>query len=360
MRTGTLPQHRFSRRLSAPEFPPFARRAWLAAFVVAAMAGVVVVLWLAYEVALMFLAAVLLAIFLTTIADWVSRKTRLSPGASLAVTVLALLAAAGVTGWFLTARIAKEITELSSELPKAMAKLETALEAHSWGKIALSRLQSPNGALAQTGNLLKRAQTLLSISLNGVIDVWVIVAAGFYLSLRPQFYLNGFLRLVPVKERQRAGDLLLNIGGQLRHWLFGQMVSMAILGVSTWLGLLLLRVPASGLLGVLAGLLDFLPVAGPFIAGILSCLVAAGKDPIRAVYVACMFCSLHLIEVHFIIPQVQRRAAQLPPALTILAMVLFYTLFGFFGLLLAVPLLALAIITIRSLYIEDVLEHSRG
>jgi predicted PurR-regulated permease PerM len=77
----------------------------------------------------------------------------------------------------------------------------------------------------------------------------------------------------------------------------------------------------------------------------------------HAVYVACLFLGLHLLEGHIVIPLVQKQATRLPPVLTILAMVLFYMLFGFLGLLLAVPLLALVIITIRTLYVEDVIDR---
>jgi len=107
----------------------------------------------------------------------------------------------------------------------------------------------------------------------------------------------------------------------------------------------------------MAGALDFVPVVGPWVTGLLSCAIALLKSPAHALYAALLFIGLHMIEVHVLIPQIQKRAARLPPVLAILAMVLFYELFGFLGLFLATPLLALTLITTRALYVEDVIER---
>ncbi|HVV02518.1 MAG TPA: AI-2E family transporter, partial [Verrucomicrobiae bacterium] len=94
----------------------------------------------------------------------------------------------------------------------------------------------------------------------------------------------------------------------------------------------------------------------PWVAGIISCVLALLVSPMHAVYVACLFTALHLLEGHVIIPQVQKHAARLPPVLTVVAMVLFAELFGFFGLFLATPLLVLILISTKALYVEDVIE----
>ncbi len=333
----------------------FVRRMWTAVLIVAAVAGGILLLWLAYKVVLAFLAAVLLAIFLRTLADWVGRCTRLGPHWSLAIVIVGLISLCGLLGWLLATPISNEANQLNQELPRAVEQLQAQLERYTWGKNLVHQLQQPSGLFSQAGIFVSKAKNIFSITIEGVVYAWVILFCGFYLATQPEFYLEGFLKLVPPPRRARGRVVLKEMGHELRQWLFGQIISMTIIGLLTWLGLHLLKVPLSAALGVLAGILDFVPVVGPWVAGIISAVLALLRSPMHAVYVVCLFVALHLFEGHILIPQVQKHATRLPPVLTVLAMILFALLFGFLGLFLATPLLALILIATRALYVEDVL-----
>jgi len=333
----------------------FARRAWMVALIITLIGGSILLLWFAFKVVLLFLAAVLLAIFLRTLSNWVSRHTRLSAAWSLTAVIVAFLGTFALAGWLLTTPVSQEVDQLSQELPRALARIQGQLEHYRWGQELLRRAREPSGLFSQAGTILSRAGSIFSITFEGVIDLLVILFCGFYLATEPQLYLEGFLKLLPSDKRPRARAILNRIGTDLQHWLLGQIISMTIIGVLTWLGLYLLGIPLSKVLGLLAGVLDFVPVAGPWVAGILSCLLALLKSPMHAVYVACLFLSLHFFEGEVLIPQVQKHSTRLPPVLTIFAMVLFATLFGFLGLLLATPLLILVLVSIRAMYMENVL-----
>lgn len=335
----------------------FARRVWTVAFIVLAIGGGILLLWMASRVFLLFFAGVLFAIFLRTIANAVNCVTRLPRDWSLGATIALLLLACGGLGWALAAPISKQINQVSAELPQAVQKLEAQLRQYSWGRQIVDKIRNSSNLGSQTGSLMEKVRGFTSISIEGIVDVLVILFCGFYLAARPETYTGGFLRLMPRRRRPRGREVLEQIGTDLRHWLFGQIISMAIIGLLTWLGLWLLGVQGSAILGLLAGLLDFVAVVGPWIAGIISCGMALLNSPMQALYVICLFLALHLLEGHVVIPIVQRRATRLPPVLTILAMVMFYMLFGFLGLLLAVPLLALTLITVRTLYVEDVVDQ---
>jgi predicted PurR-regulated permease PerM len=334
----------------------FVRRVWVTVLIVALLGGGILVLWLAYEVALIFLASVLLAILLRTLSTWVHRGTHLGHGWSLGVVILGLLSLSGLLGWLLAAPISQEVGRLSQELPKALSQLQQTLQNYTWGRAIVARWHQPSGLLSQAGELLSKASGLFSVTFKGVIYGWVVLFCGFYLATQPEYYVEGFLKLVPAPRRPRGRVILYRIGTGLRHWLFGQILAMTIIGFLTWLGLHLLGIPLSAALGVLAGILDFVPVVGPWVAGVISCVLALLRSPMHAVYVAGLFVALHLLEGHVVIPQVQKQAARLPPVLTVLAMLLFDMLFGIMGLFLATPLLALILISTKALYVEDVLE----
>ncbi len=338
----------------------FARRTWIAVLIVTAVGGAILLLWLAFKVFFLLFTAILLAIFLRTLTKWVSRLLHLGAGWSLAIVLVVLLGLCFGLGWLLAAPVAQEVDQLKQQLPQGVARLETQLQHYSWGRAIAEKLQRPMGPLSQLGNLFHRAYALFSVTIRGIVYLLVVLFCGFYLAIDPEYYAEGFLRLFPIPRRIRGRVVLNEIGTELQHWLLGQVISMTIIGFLTWLGLHFLDIPGSAVLGILAGMLDFVPVVGPWVAGIISCVMALLRSPAHALYVACLFIGLHLFEGHVLIPLVQKHATRLPPVLTILAMILFSQLFGFLGLLLATPLLAFIMISSKALYVEDVLEDNPG
>lgn len=145
------------------------------------------------------------------------------------------------------------------------------------------------------------------------------------------------------------------IGRTLGQWLMGKLLSMLIVGVLTATGLALLQVPLALLLGIVAGLLDFIPYVGPIMAGVPAVLIAFSEGPQLALYVLLLFAALQLAEGYLLLPLIERRTVALPPALTIGAQVLLGALFGFAGVALATPITAVLTVAIAMLYVEDVL-----
>lgn len=301
----------------------------------------------------------LLGIFLRTLTDWVRRLTKLSTIWALALVFLGLFAIFGLIGYLLASPISEHVAQLSLELPKAVAQLEQQLSRYTWGKTPAHELQNPTGLLEQTGNWVSKAGSFFSITIETIIDAWVVLFCGIYLTTQPELHLEGFLRLIPPRKSARARAVLPQMGRDLQGWLFGQIFSMTVIGFLTWPGLWLLGIPLAAGLGLLAGILDFVPVVGPRVAGIVSCLLALLQSPMHAVYVVCLFVALHFFEGHVLVPQVRQHAIRLRSVLTIMAMLLFATLFGSWGLFLATPLLAFVMVATRALFVEDVLEAKK-
>jgi predicted PurR-regulated permease PerM len=333
----------------------FVRRTWIVVFAIAAVTAFILVTWKAIDVVLMAFAGALLAIFLRSLANFVNRWTGVRHHWAVLLVLVVLLAIVVGASWLVATPASQQFQQLSDEVPKAITRLQEQLQQTPFGRFVF---RHANAATAQTSGMFKNVADFFSITVEGIIGLWVILFCGIFFALDPELYINGFLLLFPRTKRPRTRQILYELGTNLQHWLLGQVVVMTIIGVLTWLGLMLIGVPLSGILGLIAGVLDFIPVVGPWIAAILAGLLALIKDPILAVWVAVLFVCLHLIEGHVLIPQVQKFMTRLPPVLTILALVLFARLFGFLGLLVAVPLLVVVLILVKTLYKEDVLRQN--
>ncbi len=335
-----------------PERDEFVRRIWIVVFLVLGISAFIFVFFSATNIFLMTFAGALLAIFLRSLARIVHRRTGIA--AHWAVLLVLVLLAAIVAGacWAAATPASEQFDELSREVPAAINQLQQQLMQSKAGRFVMERAGT---ATIETHALTQHLGSFFSLTVEGVVGIFVILFAGIFFALDPDLYVNGFLLLFPRPRRARTREIIDELGVNLQNWLLGQFIVMTIIGVATWIGLRIIGVPLSGVLGLIAGVLDFIPVVGPWIAAILAVLLAVVKDPIMALWVVVLFVVLHFLEGHVLIPQVQKYATRLPPVLTIISLALFAKLFGFMGLLVATPLLVVVVILVKTLYREDVL-----
>lgn len=168
--------------------------------------------------------------------------------------------------------------------------------------------------------------------------------------------------MFPLARRARVTTILSTIGRQLQWWFVGQLLSMISIGLLTMLGLTILGVPLAITLGILAGLLNFIPNFGPILAAAPAVLVAFAPhgdqtqlNPALAGYTILLYITIQMLEGWVITPFFQKRAVELPPALIVISQVIFALLLGPIGLVLATPMLAATLVIVRMVYIEDIL-----
>lgn len=157
-----------------------------------------------------------------------------------------------------------------------------------------------------------------------------------------------------LRRRLRGREVLDEIGVTLSKWLVGKAYSMVAAGVMTAVGLSLLGVPLALLLGIIAGLLDFIPYVGPLMAGVPALLIAFSDSPAQALYVL-LFSAVQLVQGYLLEPLIDQHTVALPPALTITMQVTFGAVFGMAGVALATPMTAVLVVLVAMLYVQDVL-----
>lgn len=335
----------------------FGSRVFIAAIVVAGVAILLLLLWHVIDVVLMVFAGILFSLILHTLTDLVSRLTHLRHLPALLLTLLLLIAIAGGIGWAVAPQVTEQVHQLSERLPQAVQQFQQQLRQYHWGKVLLDAIPASSDVAAQTGKVVSSITSAFKVSVEVIVGILVVFFVAIYGAVNPDMYLSGFLHLVPRAGRRRARQVLENIAYTLRWWMLGQLFCMVIIGVLTGLGLWLLGVPMALLIGILAGLLDFVPVVGTILSAIPAVFLAFLVSPIKVLYVVALYTVLHSIEAHLVLPLIQQKAVALPPVLTILTLVILDRLFGIIGILLAAPLAATIILLVKNIYVEDTLRE---
>ena len=194
----------------------------------------------------------------------------------------------------------------------------------------------------------------LSSTITVAAGLFLILVLAIYVGADPGMYHAGLMRLFPRGARDQAGVVLTRIATVLRRWLVTQLVAMVVIGVVSTVTLLLLGVKAAVALGVIAALLEFVPTVGPILAAVPAIAMGFLDSPEKALTVGLAYLVIQQLEGHVLIPILMKEGMDLPPALTIVTQAVMALLFGFLGLMVAVPLLAVVIVPVKLLYVEGV------
>ena len=318
--------------------------------------GIVLLLllaWQAIDMLLVVFTGILLALFLRGLGEFVCEHLHWSYGWSLAAVILGLLIITAVTGSLLAPEISRQAANLTDQLPQAVSQLEDQLRASSWGQQILRLVQVGGKTGISAHTALSRASGVLSSSFGFLAGVVVAFFVGIYVAVAPSLYSRDLIRLFPPNSRPRAREVLDVTGRALQRWLVGRVMLMVLNGIVTALGLWLLGVPLALTLGILSGLLNFVPNLGPIVAGAPAVLLAFMKGPTQALYVILFYVGYQALDGYVLTPLVQRKTVALPPAITIGAQAILAVLLGTTGVLLAVPLTVIGVILVKMLYLRD-------
>jgi len=380
-----------------------------AAAAVAAMYLVIRLIWVAQTVFLTAFLGLLFGLAVSAGVDWVHSRVRAPRGLIAALIVLGSVGA--IVGFFAVSGpvLATQSQELQTKLPEAIDKIDIWAQSKGiLGSLIRGRsgssttapgptpqpvkgpetpAQRPTGAAprqiptdsalsvagAKTGaatsappqalkqRILEQLEGLtrylfgfLSSTVAVFAGLVVILVLSIYIGADPETYHDGLMKLFPRPWRKRAGEVLTAIAVALRKWLVTQLIAMVVIGVVSTTVLLILGVNAAVPLGVIAGLLEFVPTVGPILSALPAIAMGFVDSPQKALAVIVAYIAIQQMENYLLIPFLMREGVDLPPALTIIAQALMALIFGFLGLLCAVPLLAASVVAVKMLYVQDV------
>jgi predicted PurR-regulated permease PerM len=206
----------------------------------------------------------------------------------------------------------------------------------------------------QVGGVLGYLFPFVSGTAAALTGLVLILFIALYIATDPGLYRRGALHLFPHRMRSRANEVLLEIGSTLQRWLIARLLAMVLVGGITTAILFALGIESALLLGLIAGLLEFIPLFGPILSAVPAIGVALADSPQKALYVALAFVVIQQIEGNLITPLLLKSRVDIPPALTIIGIAVMGVIFGFLGLLIAEPLIAALLVTVKMVYVEDV------
>ncbi len=327
----------------------------------------VLLLWLfgaVADVLILLFIGILIALYLGAITDFLVARFRIPRHLAFAAAVLFSVAVVAGFVWVLVPPIVQQTQSLVRVLPEYITTWETRLEA------SLARVPGIADTLGsgehrllgaawqQVGiyfeNLVPKLVSVIHVGIN----VFAVIIMGIYLALYPGLYREWLIALFHPLHRDLVRDVLHDLGDTLRRWIVGQLLAMTILAALTAAGLYLLGVPYWLTFGVFTGLVAIVPFFGTLVSTLLPALFVldgpAGGT--QALLVILLGVVIHLVESNLVAPLIMARNVELPPVLTIVAVLIFGKLLGITGLLVAVPALAVLMVVVRRILINRIYE----
>ncbi len=340
-----------------------------------AVGGIGVVLFAALLAFTWHFAATLLLIFtgmllgvgLNALTNALGRYVGLPHPLRLAIVCLVLAALLAGVAYLGGTTIAEQASALSNTIKSQLTNVKAFLESHGIdtsffdiGNVSSSGAAPPAsetapsastphaalpgaGALASSGGaIVSQTFKLLLGTISAVGNFFIVLFLGLAFAAQPGIYREGLLFIAPAKHRARATIIIDRISETLERWLIAQIIVMLAVGVVTWIGLAIIGIPGSFILGIQAGLLAFIPTLGAIIGGTIVVLASIASGWIAALSALILFLGVHAMESYVLTPTLQRQALDIPPATLFAFQILLGVVFGIWGLALALPLVAVA------------------
>ncbi len=360
---------------------------------------VLIILLLVYavKVFLLVFAGMMVAIFFRGIARWISKKSNLPFKFSLPVAALLVVGIFAGLVFILQPKVSDQVDKLSRQIPQAAKKVQGQLQQSKTGRFILQQIpfdigsaSTPEASESQQNTSLqsdsssstektgtqsagnsqqnsppsqgtgsqpfqKAFRSFFSTTLGILGDLYVVFLLGLFFMANPEPYKKGIVALVPQQKRKRAREVVDASGITIRLWLFGKIISMLVVAVLSFIGLWALGVPLFVTLALIAGLLSFIPNFGPLLAIVPAFLVGYVQDPSLGFYVILLYIGVQTVESNLITPFIMKKQIQIPLAMTLFSQILLALLVGGLGLIFATPIIAVIMVMIQMIYIEDIL-----
>ncbi|HTI04064.1 MAG TPA: AI-2E family transporter [Gemmatimonadales bacterium] len=308
------------------------------------------------DVLLLVVLAILLAVYLSAVTDWLERRFGTRRWAGLTVTIVASLAGVIGVGVLLAPPVIEQTRALMSGLPQTLTNIQNVLARWASQYPVFDQTDLANPSSGVLSGLVTDVIGFLSGSILGYVrgggKIFIegasVLVMALYLARQPVMYRDGLISLFSPRHRAIANNVFDDASATLRAWVVGQLIAMSVLALFTALGLWILGVPYWLAFGIFTGLVAVVPFFGSLFSTILPALfMVASGDWLKVLLVLLLGVLVHVFEANVIVPRIMQRKVDLPPVLTIASVLVMGTLLGAIGLIVAVPVLCVVMVLIR-------------
>jgi predicted PurR-regulated permease PerM len=307
------------------------------------------------QVLLLGFAASILAIILNALRRRLHMKRKWL-AAAVGLVVVATVVAVLAIGMPLLIEQARGVIQTGPALEEQITKWEAAIQEKTGMKVNIPDPAQMFAGSAGGSNAMGKAATLLEILF---IPLILFFGGLFALANPNERLLTPMMRTMPHGLRLAWYRIFQLLGERIIGWAKGTGMAMVAVGILSTAAFLVIGVPNAIALGLLNGLVEFIPLFGPWLGGLTAVLMAFLDDPQKALFTAIAALAIQQIEANLITPWSMSRNAEVHPFVTLFGLVLFGSLFGFLGILLAIPLVMLTWTVVQVLWVERAIDTDR-
>lgn len=321
------------------------------------------ILWQIRQVLLLGFTAVVLASAMNGLARQLMGKFNIRRRVAIPSVIGLLLIVVGIFGLLVIPPFVSQSQELATLVPQSIQRL-TAL--FRWIESQIPGQNFINTNIFEdfskqisplAGPIFSNFFALFSNSLLVLLNILLVLVLTMMFLVEPEKYRNLFIRLFPAFYRRRIDEILKLCETGLDGWLVAILFNMTVIGVFSFLGLLVLQVRLPLANALIAGLLEVIPNLGPTMSLIPAMAMALLDAPWKAGAVLALYVLIQQLEQYLLVPAVMAKQVSLLPAVTLLSQIAFAIFFGFLGLLLALPLVIVGQIWVKEVLVKDVLDR---
>ncbi len=316
---------------------PFLRKELKRAMIWLGLACVIALLIVLVQPLLIIFAGVVFAALLDGGVRLLGRVLPIGRGWRLLIVVL--LTFAFLVGTFILTGV--QVTEQVMQLRSTLESQANRFTSYLTSQGLMPGASDVNGIVKQALGSVGRVTSWVGSAIGAITSMFMILILGLFIAMDPGTYSRGLQWMVPVDLRPEFARTLLKMGATLRRLLAGRLLGMAVEGVASGIALAIGGVPMAMLLGIIAGILAFIPNVGAIVTGVLMVAVGFSAGVDTGYWAIGTYLVVQTIDGYVIVPMVAKRTVDLPPALTLGAQILASALFGILGLALADPMTAM-------------------